>query len=159
MALRNFMVTDWDKNTLVILESHQFYTSYCKGLLQAGKQKNMAKIKKRMEQGNQENASRTVLPVEDSKDKKKEEKSGQSGFITKGYKPCCALPPKIICAGAKWRITRLISDQRECHYHLSNSDRPYPEDRSDRHLAIPTLIFLATALTTIAFLSLLQDPR
>ena len=51
MVLRNqgTIVTDWKKNTLFLLESHRFYTSYCKDLLDAGKQKNMAKLKKKLE--------------------------------------------------------------------------------------------------------------
>ena len=52
MVLRNqgTIVTDWKNNTLYLLESHQYYTSYCKDLLEAGKQKNMAKLKKKLEE-------------------------------------------------------------------------------------------------------------
>jgi hypothetical protein len=99
LARRNLSVTDWEQNSLILLESHQFYTSYCKDLLEAGKQKNMAKIKKKIEQQPQDNASTKILSEEGSKGKnKKMLKAGRADLLQKAYKPCCALPLKIICA-------------------------------------------------------------
>ncbi|HEX6426595.1 MAG TPA: HD domain-containing protein, partial [Niastella sp.] len=41
LILRNMntMVMDWEKNSLELLEEHQFFTSYCIDLLQKGKEK------------------------------------------------------------------------------------------------------------------------
>ncbi len=38
---------DWEKNTLDLLERHQFFTSYCRLLLQDGKRKNIQRARKR----------------------------------------------------------------------------------------------------------------
>ena len=160
MVLRNFMVTDWEKNTLGILESHQFYTSYCKDLLEPGKQKNVAKIKKKMEQGNQENASRNVLPVEDSKDKKKDEKSGQSGFITKGIQTMLRLTSE-----NHMRLSEMADNKANILISVNAIIISViltvliRKIEVDRHLAIPTMIFLATALTTIVISILATRPK
>src|SRR5687768_11829248 len=73
MGLRNLdiMVRDWQKNALTLLESHQFYTSYCKDLLEEGKQKNLARVKKKVEKLERENSSTTIFPEDKPGDKKK----------------------------------------------------------------------------------------
>ncbi len=40
---------DWDKSALKMLESHQYYTTYCIDLLEEQKQINMKKLKKKIE--------------------------------------------------------------------------------------------------------------
>ena len=47
--LRNYttFLMDWDKNTLDLLEGHQFFTSYCQVLLSEGKHKNIENARKR----------------------------------------------------------------------------------------------------------------
>src|SRR5690606_30223616 len=37
----------WEKNTLDLLEGHQFFTSYCQVLLNEGKQKNIENARKK----------------------------------------------------------------------------------------------------------------
>ncbi|RYF95193.1 MAG: HD domain-containing protein, partial [Chitinophagaceae bacterium] len=57
MAMRNIgtMLMDWPGNTLALLETHRYFTSYCQDLLDEGKQKNMAKLKKKSETAAQNN--------------------------------------------------------------------------------------------------------
>ena len=47
--LRNYttFLMDWEKNTLDLLEGHQFFTSYCQVLLSEGKHKNIENARKR----------------------------------------------------------------------------------------------------------------
>jgi HD superfamily phosphodiesterase len=47
--LRNFhtYLIDWEKNTLELLESHKFFTSYCQVLLQEGLQKNIERARRK----------------------------------------------------------------------------------------------------------------
>ncbi len=70
MEMRNLntMVMDWKRNTLALLETHQYYTSYCKELLDTGKQKNIDKIKKKTEMIEQENVSTNIVPDEQSRE-------------------------------------------------------------------------------------------
>jgi HD superfamily phosphodiesterase len=160
MRLRNLgaMGTDWQKNTLVLLESHQYYTSYCKNLLETEKLKNMAKVKKRIEQVPQDNTRASVIAVEDSKGKK-DAKSAQSGLIAKSIQTMLRLTSEnhmklIEMADNKANI--LISiNAIITSVILSVLIRKI---EVDTHLAIPTFIFLATALTTIVISILATRP-
>ncbi len=52
LILRNMntMVLDWERNSLQLLEKHQFYTAYCMDLLQKGKEKNIRRLHKKDQQ-------------------------------------------------------------------------------------------------------------
>ena len=161
MRLRNLgaMGADWQKNTLVLLESHQFYTSYCKNLLEAEKQKNMAKIKKKIEQVQHDNTSPGVIGVEESKGKK-DTKSGQSGLIAKGIQTMLRLTSENhmkLSEMADNKANILISvNAIIISVILTVLIRKI---EVDRHLAIPTFIFLATALITIVISILATRPK
>jgi HD superfamily phosphodiesterase len=162
MGLRNLPVSDWEKNTLMLLESHQFYTSYCKEQLETGKQKNMAKIKKKMEQGNPENASNTVLPVPEEKGKGKDKnaKNEQSGFVTKGIQTMLRLTSE-----NHMRLSEMADNKANILISVNAIIISViltvliRKIEVDRHLAIPTMIFLATALTTIVISILATRPK
>ena len=160
MALRNLQVTDWEKNTLVLMESHQFYTSYCKELLEPGKQKNIAKIKKKIEQGFQDNASSKFVPAEVAKDKNKDAKSEQRGFVTKGIQTMLRLTSQNhmrLSEMADNKANILISvNAIIISLILSVLIRKI---EVDKYLAIPTFIFLASALTTIVISILATRPK
>jgi predicted metal-dependent HD superfamily phosphohydrolase len=38
----NYLPTNWEESTLLLLTNHTFFTTYCKALLEQGKQKNIA---------------------------------------------------------------------------------------------------------------------
>ncbi len=161
MVLRNLgaIKMDWQKNTLVLLESHQFYTSYCKNLLEAEKQKNISRIKKKIEQGQQENSSTNILAEEESKGKK-DAKSSQSGLIAKGIQTMLRLTSENhmkLSDMADNKANILISvNAIIISVILSVLIRKI---EVDTHLAIPTFIFLATALTTIVISILATRPK
>jgi predicted metal-dependent HD superfamily phosphohydrolase len=162
MGLRNLdiMVRDWQKNTLTLLESHQFYTSYCKELLEAEKQKNIARIKKKVEELEKENSSNTVLPEAKPGDKKKNGENLQSGFITKGIQTMLRLTSENhmrLSEMADNKANILISvNAIIISLILSVLIRKI---EVDKYLAIPTFIFLATALTTIVISILATRPK
>jgi HD superfamily phosphodiesterase len=160
MALRNHPVNDWEKNTLILLESHQFYTSYCKEHLDTGKQKNMAKLKKKVEGPYQDNVSKTVLPAEDAKGGSKNAKKEQIGFITKGIQTMLRLTSENhmrLSEMADNKANILISvNAIIISVILSVLIRKI---EVDKHLAIPTFIFLASALTTIVVSILATRPK
>lgn len=162
MGLRNLdiMVRDWQKNALTLLESHQFYTSYCKDLLEAGKQKNIARIKKKVEELKQENSSNTILPEDKSGDKKKNNGGKQSGFIAKGIQTMLRLTSENhmrLSEMADNKANILISvNAIIISLILSVLIRKI---EIDKYLAIPTFIFLATALSTIVIAILATRPK
>lgn len=161
MVLRNqgTILTDWKKNTLYLLESHQFYTSYCKDLLDAGKQKNMAKLKKKTEETQPDNNNSGTFQIENSKDKSAA-KSKQSGFVTKGIQTMLRLTSENhmrLSEMADNKANILISvNAIIISVILSVLIRKI---EVDKHLAIPTFIFLASALTTIVIAILATRPK
>ena len=162
MGLRNLdiMVRDWQKNALVLLEAHQFYTSYCKDLLEEGKQKNLARIKIKVEKLEKENSSNTIFPEDKPGEKKKSNGGGQSGFITKGIQTMLRLTSENhmrLSEMADNKANILISvNAIIISVILSVLIRKI---EVDKHLAIPTFIFLGTGLTTIVLSILATRPK
>jgi hypothetical protein len=161
MELRNLgiMLMDWKRNALTLLQTHQYYTSYCKELLDAGKQKNIEKIKRKEDMLEQENVSTNIIPGDQSK-VKKDSKGGQSGFITKGIQTMLRLTSENhmrLSEMADNKANILISvNAIIISLILSVLIRKI---EVDRYLAIPTFIFLATALTTIVISILATRPK
>ncbi|MGK2860571.1 MAG: Pycsar system effector family protein [Chitinophagaceae bacterium] len=159
LSLRNLGITnvDWLRNTLILLESHQFYTSYCSNLLDAEKQKNMGKLKKKIEK-TQDNNGTAMIASEDAKSKK--DKSNQSGLIAKGIQTMLRLTSENhmkLSEMADNKANILISvNAIIISVILSVLIRKI---EVDKHLAIPTFIFLATGLTTIVLSILATRPK
>ena len=161
MVLRNqgTIVNDWKKNTLYLLESHRYYTSYCKDLLEAGKQKNMAKLKKKLEETESENGSPVNFKIEGTKDKSTA-KTKQAGYITKGIQTMLRLTSENhmrLSEMADNKANILISvNAIIISVILSVLIRKI---EVDKHLAIPTFIFLGSALATIVLSILATRPK
>lgn len=161
MTLRNLdtMVRDWKQNTLTLLETHQYYTSYCKDLLDAGKQKNIERIKRKVDPLEQDSIH-NIVPEEKLADKKKNPVHKQSGFITKGIQTMLRLTSENhmrLSEMADNKANILISvNAIIISVILSVLIRKI---EVDKHLAIPTFIFLATALTTIVISILATRPK
>lgn len=47
-GLRKLPINNWDEKTLKLLQGHQYFTSYCRALLNKGKEKNSALIQQRL---------------------------------------------------------------------------------------------------------------
>jgi predicted metal-dependent HD superfamily phosphohydrolase len=147
---------DWDIKTIDLLKNHQYYTKYCKDLLEKGKKKNMKKLKKKPEEKSkaEENTNTERLHNLSSLQKDK------SGLMSKGIQT----------------MLRLTSQN---HFHLSDmadskanilisvnaiiisvilgvlmrklEEAPY--------LAIPTIIFLIVSLATIVISIIATRPK
>lgn len=141
---------EWDLKTITLLEEHQYYTKYCKDLLEKRKQKNMKKIKKKSEEHDDVEEVRQLSGL--AKDR--------TGLMSKGIQT----------------MLRLTSQN---HFHLSDmadskanilisvnaiiisvilgvlmrklEEVPY--------LTIPTIIFLAVSLTTIVISIIATRPK
>jgi predicted metal-dependent HD superfamily phosphohydrolase len=162
MKLRNLdtILMDWEKNTLALLEHHQYYTDYCKNLLEERKRKNMTKIKKRINEIYASNSSETLIPEtkkanEDGKDMNK-----PSGFITKGIQTMLRLTSENhmrLSDMADNKANILISvNAIIISVILSVLIRKI---EVDKHLTIPTMIFLASSLATIVLAILSTRPK
>ncbi len=141
---------EWDSKTIELLKNHQFYTKYCKDLLEKRKKKNMKKLKIKPEEKDKPEEVKNLSDFE--KDK--------SGLMTKGIQT----------------MLRLTSQN---HFHLSDmadskanilisvnaiiisvilgvlmrklEEAPY--------LAIPTIIFLLVSLATIVVSIVATRPK
>jgi hypothetical protein len=142
--------TEWTEKTLALLGKHEFYTKYCKDLLQKRKQKNMKKLKNKPEEKDKSNDVNNLSDI--GKDK--------SGLMSKGIQT----------------MLRLTSQN---HFHLSDmadskanilisvnaiiisvilgvlmrklEEVPY--------LTIPTIIFLVVSVTTIVISIIATRPK
>lgn len=162
MSLRHAgpVLRDWRRNTLNLLEYHQFYTSYCKQLLDAQKLKTIAWLKKKAEKEQiADNGANSLLPM-DHGNEKKDSNKGHSGFITKGIQTMLRLTSENhmkLSEMADNKANILISvNAIIISVILSVLIRKI---EVDKHLAIPTMIFLATSLTTIVLSILATRPK
>ena len=140
----------WAFKTITLLKGHEFYTKYCKDLLDKGKEKNLKKLHKKLNEKDKVEEDMNLSDLE--KDK--------TGFMSKGIQT----------------MLRLTSQN---HFHLSDmadskanilisvnaiiisvilgvlirklEESPY--------LAIPTLIFLIVSLTTIVISIIATRPK
>lgn len=160
LILRNMntMVLDWERNSLELLEKHQFYTTYCMELLQKGKEKNIRRLRKKLNKIEGINVSETLLLPEDEK--------GATGTKRKNT---------LLSRGLQTML-RLTSEN---HVELSNMADGKASIlisvnaiiisvilsvlirriEVETHLTIPTFIFLASSLTTIIIAILATRPK
>jgi predicted metal-dependent HD superfamily phosphohydrolase len=161
MSLRNLsgMVRDWKENTLALLESHRYYTSYCKDLLETGKQKNISRIKKKIEKVAPENVSPSVLPAAEPRGKT-DGKGGPAGIVTKGIQTMLRLTSE-----NHMRLSEMADNKANILISVNAIIISViltvliRKIEVDKHLAIPTMIFLATSLTTIVLSILATRPK
>jgi len=162
MKMRNLdtILMDWEKNTLALLEHHQYYTDYCKNLLEERKRKNMSKLKKRINEIYAPNSSETLMPETKKTNEDKKDQAKPSGFITKGIQTMLRLTSENhmrLSDMADNKANILISvNAIIISVILSVLIRKI---EVDRHLTIPTMIFLASSLTTIVLAILSTRPK
>jgi predicted metal-dependent HD superfamily phosphohydrolase len=160
MKLRNLhtIVMDWEKNTLALLESHKFYTDYCRSHLDDRKEKNILKLKEKINVSYSSNSDQTLLP-EDPKDESGKEPK-QSGFVTKGIQTMLRLTSENhmrLSEMADNKANILISvNAIIISVILSVLIRKI---EVDTHLTIPTMVFLASSLSTIVLAILATRPK
>lgn len=137
---------DWDENTLEMLNKHQFYTSYCKDLLEEKKKDNMRKIKKKLK------------VYSDEKDSLKINEA--NSLTTKGIQTMLRLTSENhlkLSDMADHKANILISvNAIIISVILGVLMRKLEEEPV---LTIPTIIFLLVAVTTIVIAILATRPK
>ena len=140
----------WDKTTIELLKHHEFYTKYCKDLLEKRKKKNMKKLKKKPELKDEPVTVINLSGLE--KDDK--------GLMTKGIQTMLRLTSQNhlhLSDMADSKANILISVNAIIISVILGvllrklEEVPY--------LAIPTIIFLTVALTTIVISIIATRPK
>jgi predicted metal-dependent HD superfamily phosphohydrolase len=161
LILRNMntMVMDWEKNSLDLLERHQFYTTYCIELLQKGKEKNIRKLHKKITKLNVEgiNVSETLLLPDDGKD---DVNKKRNSLVSRGIQTMLRLTSENhveLSNMADGKASILISvNAIIISVILSVLIRRI---EVETHLTIPTFIFLASSLATIIIAIMATRPK
>jgi predicted metal-dependent HD superfamily phosphohydrolase len=141
---------EWDKQTLAMLQKHQYFTNYCKELLMEKKKKNIKKIKKSIE--------------EDKDDKLVEQNrefvKANNNLTTKGIQTMLRLTSENhmrLSDMADGKANILISvNAIIISVILSILLRKL---QVDTYLTIPTMIFLASSVCTIVVAILATRPK
>jgi predicted metal-dependent HD superfamily phosphohydrolase len=162
MTLRNLGSDDldWKRNTLALLESHQFFTSYCKDLLEPHKQKNIIRLKKKLQGSNHASAAPSLLPIEQPIAGKKDSQKQPNGYITKGIQTMLRLTSE-----NHMRLSEMADNKANILISVNSIiisvilSVLIRKIEVDTHLTIPTMIFLATSLTTIVLSILATRPK
>jgi predicted metal-dependent HD superfamily phosphohydrolase len=137
---------DWDKGTLEMLNAHQFYTAYCKDVLEENKKNNIKKIKKKLEKYEEE---KDDLKISDA-----------NSLTSKGIQTMLRLTSENhlkLSDMADHKANILISvNAIIISVILGVLMRKLEEEPA---LTIPTIIFLLVAVTTIVIAILATRPK
>jgi predicted metal-dependent HD superfamily phosphohydrolase len=154
----NTLVMDWEKNTLELLERHQFFTDYCRGLLQEGKEKNIERFRKKVSKRDIVNASGSILPDVNPQDELDIKR--KNALLTKGIQTMLRLTSENhleLSNMADGKASILISvNAIIISVILSVLIRRI---EVDTHLTIPTILFLTSSLATIIVAILATRPK
>lgn len=154
----NTIVMDWNINTLESLQAHQFYTSYCLDLLTEGKQKNIERAEKKVSKKSNGINSNNIILTPQNGDKKDVVK--QNSFTTKGIQTSLRLTSENhlrLSDMADSKANILISvNAIIISVILSVLLRKI---EVDRHLTIPTFIFLGFSVATIIIAIIATRPK
>jgi len=153
----NIMVMDWERNSLNLLEKHQFFTSYCIDLLQKGKEKNIRRLKKKLNKQEGMNVSETLLQPSDEKGETNKRKNS---LVARGIQTMLRLTSENhveLSNMADGKASILISvNAIIISVILSVLIRRI---EVETHLTIPTFIFLASSLATIIIAIMATRPK
>ncbi len=138
---------DWDKSALKMLESHQYYTTYCLDLLEEQKQLNMKKLKKKIEESAENNDDLLLIKK-------------TNNLTTKGIQTMLRLTSENhlkLSDMADHKANILISvNSIIISVILGVLLRKLQEEPN---LTIPTVIFLLVSVTTIVVAILATRPK
>ena len=141
---------EWAFKTTALLNVHQFYTKYCKDLLEKRKQKNMKKLKKKQEENDKTADAVNLSDLE--KDK--------SGLMSKGIQTMLRLTSQNhfqLSDMADSKANILISVNAIIISVILGVLMRKLEEVP--YLTIPTIIFLVVSLTTIVISIIATRPK
>jgi len=140
----------WALKTIEFLKEHQFYTKYCKDLLEERKEKNMKKLKKKPEAKDKEEESFSIADLE----------KNNKGLMTKGIQTMLRLTSENhlrLSDMADSKANILISvNAIIISVILGALIRKLEESP---YLTVPAIIFLTVSLTTIVISIIATRPK
>ena len=149
--------TEWDLRTLEFLEKHKYYTSYCKELLEKGKQANIEKLRERTIASTVSKADADKLFTTD-KDEAKQAKQNNS-LVSKGIQTMLRL-----ASGNHLRLSDMADRKANIlisvnaiiiSVSISVLFRKFDENPE---LTYPTIIFIGFSVVTIVLAILATRP-
>ena len=150
--------TNWNKRTLEFLEAHKFYTLYCQGLLEAGKQKNIERLRgKTIKKGMEEDVPE---PEKMNKKLSKEEVKQKANLLNKGIQTMLRLTSDNhlrLSAMADGKANILISVNAIIISVILTVLLRRLE--VDTYLVFPTVFFLIFSLVTIVIAIMATRPK
>ena len=150
----------WRKESLRFMETHQFYTDYCKNLLTESKQRNIDKLRKKLGDEGIELDTEPTSPIFGDTLMKDKKDDGQQKLLSRGIQTMLRLTSDnhLELSGlADGKANILISvNAIIISVILSVLLRRL---EVDTHLTIPTIIFLASSVTTIVVAILATRPK
>jgi predicted metal-dependent HD superfamily phosphohydrolase len=165
LILRNMntMVQEWEKNSLELLQKHQFFTTYCIELLQKGKERNIRRLQKKINKlaiASNNTSDSLLLTDAPKKETEAEATKRKNSLITRGIQTMLRLTSENhleLSNMADGKASILISvNAIIISVILSVLIRRI---EVDTHLTIPTFIFLASSLATIIIAILATRPK
>ncbi|RYE23908.1 MAG: HD domain-containing protein [Sphingobacteriales bacterium] len=161
------LLEHWEQNTLNLLQSHRFFTSYCQTLLTKGKLKNIQRAKKKLHDSEEDDAQEHDHGKKDKHKKKhdehedeQQELSGKNKLITRGIQTMLRLTSENhleLSNMADGKANILISvNSIIISVILSVLLRKL---ESEQYLTIPTIIFLLFSVITVVIAILATRPK
>jgi predicted metal-dependent HD superfamily phosphohydrolase len=153
---------NWNKQSLEFLESHRYFTPYCKELLEEGKQRNIEKLRaKAIKTELEKPAASTAVPEPEKKEAMDpKEVKNNANLLNKGIQTMLRLTSDNhleLSGMADGKANILISvNAIIISVILSVLIRRL---EVDTHLTIPTIIFLVFSLVTIVIAILATRPK
>jgi predicted metal-dependent HD superfamily phosphohydrolase len=149
------------KGALTMLEDHVFYTSYCRELLEETKQKNIKKVKKKLNEVSEHEGKKSLSPIEKSAAIKKSLViDKEKDLATKGIQTMLRLTSENqmkLSDMADHKANILISVNAIIISVILGVLMRRLQD--DTYLTIPTIIFLVVAVVTIVIAILATRPK
>jgi predicted metal-dependent HD superfamily phosphohydrolase len=150
----------FNEGTIKFLEKHQYYTSYCKELLNEGKRKNIKKLRKKLKAEIKETNLEEAAAAPEISGNLADVKKDKSGLMGKGIQTMLRLTSQNhlkLSEMADHKANILISvNSIIISVILSVLLRKLSEDT---YLIIPTIIFLIVAVITIVIAILSTRPK
>jgi HD superfamily phosphodiesterase len=150
---------NWNKKSLEFLKAHQYYTPYCQGLLEEGKQKNIQRLQEKASKDEVSNSVEIPEAINSEQNNSKNEKK-RTSLLNKGIQTMLRLTSDNhleLSGMADGKANILISVNAIIISVILTVLLRRLE--IDTHLTIPTIIFLVFSLTTIVIAILATRPK
>jgi predicted metal-dependent HD superfamily phosphohydrolase len=154
---------EWTAGNIAMMQQHHFQTDYCRTLLQKGKQENIDRLlekqqhkqAKAMEKANEKGPDVSIPEPKDKKEKKKNKNRPERGIETMFR----------TTSTNHLRLSEMADSKANILVTVNSIIISvlvtvlFRKLEADPHLLIPSVLFLATSLTTIIFSILVTRPN